>query len=37
MAQTMKRVGITLSRQKAAGTVRAIQGPGTVMLWEVAR
>jgi len=32
---TMKRVGMAFSRQKAAGTVRAIQGPGPVTLWEV--
>jgi len=35
VAQTVKRVGMALSRQKAAGTVRAIQGAGT--LWEVMR
>ena len=34
---TMKRVGMAFSRQKAAGTVRAIQGAGPVTLWEVAR
>lgn len=33
---TMKRVGMAFSRQKAAGTVRAIQGAGPVTLWEVA-
>ena len=33
---TMKRVGMAFSRQKANGTVRAIQGPGPVTLWEVA-
>ena len=32
----MKRVGMAFSRQKAAGTVRAIQGAGPVTLWEVA-
>ena len=32
---TMKRVGMAFSRQKALGTVRAIQGPGPVTLWEV--
>ena len=32
---TMKRVGMAFSRQKAAGTVRAIQGAGPVTLWEV--
>lgn len=35
--QMMKRVGMALSRQKAAGAVRAIQGAGSVTLWEVAR
>ncbi len=35
--QTMKRVGMAFSRQKANGTVRAIQGPGPLTLWEVAR
>jgi hypothetical protein len=34
---TMKRVGMAFSRQKAARTVRAIQGPGPVTLWEIAR
>ena len=34
---TMKRVGMAFSRQKAAGTVRAIQGAGPVTLWEVVR
>ena len=34
---TMKRVGMAFSRQKAAGTVRAIQGAGPVTLWEVAQ
>lgn len=34
---TMKRVGMAFSRQKALGTVRAIQGAGAVTLWEVAR
>lgn len=34
---TMKRVGMAFSRQKANGAVRAIQGPGPVTLWEVAR
>ncbi len=37
VAQTMKRVGMALSRQKANGAVRAIQGPGAVTLWEVAQ
>ncbi len=32
---TMKRVGMAFSRQKANGTVRAIQGAGPVTLWEV--
>ncbi len=32
---TMKRVGMAFSRQKALGTVRAIQGPGPVTLWVV--
>ncbi len=31
---TMKRVGMAFSRQKALGTVRAIQGAGAVTLWE---
>ena len=34
---TMKRVGMAFSRQKALGTVRAIQGAGPVTLWEVIR
>ena len=34
---TMKRVGMAFSRQKAAGTVRAIQRAGPVTLWEVVR
>ena len=34
---TMKRVGMAFSRQKANGTVRAIQGAGPVTLWEVAK
>ena len=33
----MKRVGMALSRQKAIGTVWAIQGAGPLTLWEVAR
>ena len=35
---TMKRVGMALSRQKAIGTVRAIQEPGprSVTLWKIA-
>ncbi len=37
VAQTMKRIGMALSRQKALGTVRAIQGAGAVTLWEAAR
>jgi len=37
VAQTMKRVGMALSRQRANGAVRAIQGPGRVTLWEVVR
>ncbi len=36
MKNTMKRVGMAFTRQKAAGTVRAIQGAGPVTLWEVA-
>lgn len=32
---TMKRVSMAFSRQKANGTVRAIQGAGPVTLWEV--
>lgn len=34
---TMKRVGMAFSRQKALGTVRAVQGAGPVTLWEAAR
>jgi len=34
---TMKRVGMAFSRQKALGTVRAIQGAGPLTLWEMAR
>jgi len=37
VALTMKRVGMAFTRQKAAGTVRAIQGAGAVTLWEVLR
>ena len=37
VAQAMKRAGMALNRQKAAGTVRAIQGAGPVTLWEVVR
>lgn len=33
---TIKRIGMAFSRQKALGTVRAIQGAGAVKLWEVA-
>ncbi len=36
VAQTMKRVGMALSRQKAAGTVWATQRAGIATLWEVA-
>ncbi len=32
-----KRVGMTLSHQKAKGTVWSLPGPGTMGLWEVAR
>ncbi len=32
---TMKRVGMAFSRQKALGTVRALQGAEPVTLWEV--
>ncbi len=35
VAQTMKRVGMAFSRQKALETVRAIQGAGPVTLWEM--
>jgi len=34
---TMKRVGMAFTRQKALGTVRTIQGPGPITLWEIAR
>ena len=34
---TMKRVGMAFSRQKANGAVRAIQGAGPVTLWEIVR
>ncbi len=32
-----KRVGVALHGQRANGTVRSQQGPGMMMLWEVAR
>jgi hypothetical protein len=32
---TMKRVGMAFTRQKANGTVRAIQGAGPIALWEL--
>ncbi len=35
VAQSMKRVGMALNRQKGNGAVRAIQRPGTATLWEV--
>ena len=37
LAQITKRVGMALSRQKANGAVRAVQGAGAVMLLEVMR
>ncbi len=37
VAQTMKRVGMALSRQKANGTVRSEQGSGQFVLWKAAR
>jgi len=37
VAQTMKRVGMAFSRQKALETVRAIQGAGSVTLWDIVR
>ncbi len=37
VAQTMKRVGMALSRQKANGAVRSEQGPGQFVLWKLAR
>ncbi len=37
LPDTIKRGGMAFSRRKALGTVRAIQGPGPVTLWEVAR
>ncbi len=36
VAQTMKRVGMALSRQKANGVVLREQGPGHLVLWQVA-
>jgi hypothetical protein len=32
-----KRVGMTLSHQRAKGTVRSLAGPGAMGLWEVTR
>jgi hypothetical protein len=32
-----KRVGVALNGQRANGTVRSEQGPGMMLLWEVAR
>jgi len=37
VAQTMKRVGMALSRQKANGAVRSEQGTGQAVMWEVVR
>jgi len=37
VTQTMKRVGMALSRQKANGAVRAEQGVGQPTLWETVR
>jgi hypothetical protein len=37
MKQTVKRVGLTLARQRRQGTVLAKRGEGPEMLWEVAR
>ncbi len=36
LSDIIKRLGMAFSRQKALGTVRVIQGPGPVTLWEVA-
>ena len=37
LAQITKRVGMALSRQKANGAVRTVEGQGQFVLWEVAR
>jgi len=37
VAQTIKRVGVALSRQKANGAVLGEQGTGQAVLWEIAR
>jgi len=37
VAQTTKRVGMALSRQKANGAVRSEQGAGQLVLWKVVR
>ncbi len=37
VAQTVKRVGMALSRQKANGAVQSEQGPGQPVLWKAAR
>jgi len=37
VAQTMKRVGMALSRQKANGAVQSEQGTGQAALWKTAQ
>ncbi len=37
VAQTTKRVGMALSRQKGNGAVQSERGPGQAVQWQVAR
>jgi len=37
VAQTVKRVGVALSRQKGNGVVQSEQGPGQFVLWRIVR
>jgi len=36
-AQTVKRVGMALSRQKANGAIRSEQGAGQFVLWQITK
>lgn len=37
LALMVKRVGVSLHRQRDNGLVRSVPGPGIMLLWEVAR
>ncbi len=37
LALMVKRVGVSLQRQRGNGLVRSVPGPGIMLLWEVAR